>query len=186
MPKMGKKDTDPICRSFRQDFPEFVDCVAALGFRIQLMPGRRKPGQDRAFCVNGYKQLTGFFKRSDDQRFTHEDAVASIDEFLSWAEEDRAEMGRLSVAERFERVMVEMRRITPQYRMIGEVRLPGGDDGHCFFMAEYNGGVRLHEIGDVARAKAEWRYGEPQADQLARFCDALEADFAARQSAEAA
>lgn len=181
-----KKSDDPICRSFRQDFPEFVDRVSALGFRIQLMPGRRKPGQDRAFCVNGYKQLTGFITRSDGRRFTREDAAENIDKFLSWAEEDRAEMARLSVAERFARVMAEMRKITPQYRMIGEVRLPGGDDGHCFFMAEFDGGVRLHEIGDVARAKAEWRHGESQADQLARFCDALEADFARRQAAEAA
>jgi hypothetical protein len=181
-----KKADDPICRSFRQDFPEFVDRASALGFRIQLSPGRRKPDQDRVFFANGYKQLTGFLTRSDGRRFTREDAVSNIDGFLTWAEEDRAIMAGLSVAERFGRVMEQMRKLTPQSRMIGEVRLPGGDTGHCFFNASYEGGVDLHEVGKVARGEAEWRRDEAQADQITRFCDALEADFAQRQSMKAA
>lgn len=177
-----KKDSDPICRSFRQDFAEFVDRVQALGLRITLSPGRRKPEQDRVFFADGYKQLTGYTTRSDGRRFTREDAEANIDKFLTAVEEDRTVMAGLSVAERFARVVGEFRKMTPQYRMIGEVRLPGGDRGHCFFMAEYDGGADLHGIGTVARAKADWQHGEPSKDQLARFCNALEADFAQRQA----
>ena len=171
------KKTDPICRSFRQDFPQFVGPIAALGFRVQLAPGRRKPGRDRVFFLDGYKQLTGFTTRSDGRPFTREDAVANILKFLALAEEDRAEMGRLTPAERFARVMVEMRKLVPQYRMIGEVRLPGGDRGHCFFMANYSGGIDLHGIGTVARAEAKWAPAEGDAKLVAKFCDLLEQDF---------
>lgn len=88
----------------------------------------------------------------------------------------------LSVPERFARVMEEFRKIKPQDGMIGEmVRFFNGDRGHCFFMANYDGGVHLEGVGDVAEAKAEWRQGETGAAQLNRFCDALEADFARRQ-----
>lgn len=179
------KKKNPICRSFRQDFPEFVDRVMALGFRISLSPARRKPDQDRVFWLDGYKQLTGYTARADGGRFTRADAVKNIDEFLTHAEEDRAEMAQLSSRERFHRVLDEMRQITPQHRMIGEVRLPGGDCGHCIFNAGYDGGVDLFGIGTVARSKAEWRRGEPSAAQLARFCDALRADFLNRMEAAA-
>lgn len=179
----SSKDRDPICRSFRQDFPQFVDRILALGFTVQLANGRRKPGQARAFFLNGYKQLTGFITRQDGAAFTHQDAEANIAKFLKLAEDDRAEMDRLTVAERFARIMAEMRQMAPQYRMIGEVRLPGGDSSHCFFMADYDAGVHLHGVGTVARGKAEWRHGEPSADQLARVRAALEADFAQRQAA---
>ena len=170
---------DQICRSFRQDFPEFVARAEALGVKISLSEGRRK-GRDRVFWLNGYRQLTGYTTRSDGGRFTHDDAVRNIDKALTAIEKDRASTAHLSVADRFARVMAELRKITPQYRMIGEVRLPCGDGAHCFFMAEYDGAVRLHGIGDVAKAKAEWRRDEGQAAQLARFCDAMEADFTAR------
>lgn len=168
-----------ICRSFRHDFPEFVARAEALGVDISLSEGRRN-GRERVFFLDGYRQLTGYTTRSDGRRFTHEDAVRNIDKALSAIEEDRAAIVRLSVEERFARVMAELRQITPQYRMIGEVRMPSGDSAHCFFMADYDGGVSLQGIGDVAKAKAEWRRDETSAAQLARFCDALEAAFAAR------
>lgn len=175
MTKLKKKD--PICRSFRQDFPEFVDRVVALGFRISLSPARRKPDQDRVFWADGYKQLTGYTTRADGSRFTRDDAAKNIHKFLTAVELDRAEMEQLSARQRFDRVMDEMRQITPQQRMIGEVRLHGGDRGHCFFNASYDGGVDLFEIGTVAKGKVEWRRSETSADQMARFCDLLEADF---------
>ena len=170
---------DQICRSFRQDFPEFVARAEALGVKISLSEGRRN-GRDRVFWLDGYRQLTGYTTRSDGGRFTHDDAVRNIDKALTAIEKERAAIAQLSAADRFSRVMAELRKITPQYRMIGEVRLPCGDAAHCFFMAEYDGAVRLHGIGDVAKAKAEWRRDEGQAAQLARFCDAIEADFTAR------
>ena len=176
---------DQICRSFRQDFPEFVARAEALGVKISLSEGRRN-GRDRVFWLDGYRQLTGYTTRSDGGRFTHDDAVRNIDKALTAIEKDRASTAHLSVADRFARVMAELRKITPQYRMIGEVRLPCGDGAHCFFMAEYDGAVRLHGIGDVAKAKAEWRRDEGQAAQLARFCDAMEADFTARAALSAA
>ena len=174
------KEKNRICRSFRQDFPEFVERAEALGVRIQL-GGRRRPGRDRVFWLDGYKQLTGYTTRADGAPFTREDAARNIDRVLSAIEEDRAAAAALSIPERFARVMAEFRQMVPQYRMIGEVRQPNGDRGHCFFLAEYDGGVRLDGVGDVARAKAEWRQGETSAAQLARFCDMLEADFARRQ-----
>lgn len=178
------KTKDPICRSFRQDFPQFVERALALGVNISLGEGRRN-GRERVFWLDGYKQLTGYTTRSDGRRFTLEDAARNIDETLTAIEEDRAATADLSIADRFDRVMAEMRKIVPQYRMIGEVRQPNGDRGHCFFMAEYAGGVSLDNI-EVAKAKAEWQQGESDKDHMARFCDMLEADFARRQQEDAA
>lgn len=180
------KKKDPISRAFRHDFPEFVDRVKALDLHISLSPGKRAPNQDRVFWADGYKQLTGYTYKSDGSSFTYEDAIANIDKFLSAVELDRAEMKQLSVRERFYRVMDQMRQIEPQYRMIGEARLHGGDQGHCFFNARYAGGVDLRGIGEVASAEAEWRRGETPTDQMARFCDMLKADFLNRMTEDAA
>ncbi len=176
---------DPISRAFRQDFPEFVERAKALGVRISLSAGKRD-GRPRVYWLDGYRQLTGYLTRSDGGRFTSADAAANIDKALAEVEEDRRAVEAMTVAERFARVIGEFRKMTPQSRMIGEVRFPGGDGGHCFFEAEYVGGVRLHEIGEVARAKAEWRRGERDAEHIGRFCDLLEADFAARTNGAAA
>jgi hypothetical protein len=178
-------DKNKICRSFRQDFPEFVSRAEALGVRISLGEGRRN-GRERVFWLDGYRQLTGYTTKSDGSPFRHEDAVRNIDKALTGIEEDRAIMAGLSAADRFARVISDFREMKPQARMIGEVRHPGGDSGHCFFMADYSGDVRLEGVGVVAKAKAEWRHGETQAAQLERFCDALEADFQKRQAEEAA
>ena len=175
-----KKASDPISRAFRQDFPQFVERAKALGVNISLSPGKRN-GRARVFWLDGYRQITGYTTKSDGSPFRHEDAVRNIDRALSDIEEDRAAMATMTVPERFARVMEQMRKMVPQYRMIGEVRMPGGDRAHCFFMVEYDGGARLEGIGDVAKAKAEWRYGESGGAQLARLCDALEADFQRRQ-----
>jgi hypothetical protein len=181
---MSKKD-NPICRSFRQDFPQFVERAEALGIQISLSQGRRK-GHDRVFWLDGYRQLTGYTTRSDGSPFTHEDAARNIDKILSEIEEDRSKTEALSIPERFARVMEEFRQMVPQHRMIGEVRQPNGDRGHCFFMASYEGGVSLQDVGEVAKAKAIWKQQETSQDQMLRFCDALVADFAQRQKAVAA
>ena len=175
------KKENRICRSFRQDFPEFVERAEALGVRIHLSKARRRPGHDRVFWLDGYKQLTGYTLRADGMPFTLMDAANNIDKILTQIEEDRAVAAELSVQERFARVMEEFRKIKPRDGMVGEVRIPNGDRGHCFFMANYDGGVTLDGVGDVAKTKAEWRQGETDAAQLNRFCDALEADFARRQ-----
>ena len=135
------------------------------------------------YWLDGYKQLTGYTTRADGAPFTREDAAQNIDTILSAIEEDRAVAANLSIPERFARVMAEFRQMVPQYRMIGEVRQPNGDRGHCFFMAEYAGGVSLDDV-EVAEARAKWQQGESDKDQLARFCDALEADFAKRQQGD--
>lgn len=171
---------DKISRAFRQDFPQFVERAEALGVRITLSPGKRN-GHERVFWLDGYLQLTGYTTRSDGAPFTHEDAVRNIDKALASIEEGRRALAAMSIEERFASVMAEFRKMEPQYRMIGEVRLPSGDRGHCFFMAEYDGEVRLHDVGTVARAKAEWRKGEMGKEQLGRFCDLLEADFQSRR-----
>jgi hypothetical protein len=178
-------DKPKLCRSFRQDFPQFVDRAEALGVTISLGEGRRN-GRERVFWLDGYKQLTGYTTRSDGRPFTLEDAARNIERVLTDIEEDRQVMATMTVDERFARVMAEFRKMKPQYRMIGEVRLPGGDRAHVFFMSEYDGGVTLEGIGDVAKAKAEWRLGETHAAQLGRFCATLEADYAARANATVA
>ena len=178
------KTPNSICRSFRQDFPQFVERAEALGVKITLGEGRRN-GRERVFWLDGYKQLTGYTTRSDGRRFTLEDAARNIDKVLTRIEEDRAATANLSIADRFARVMDEMRKIAPQYRMIGEVRQPNGDRGHCFFMAEYAGGVSLDDV-EVAQARAKWQQGESDKDHMTRFCDMLEADFAKRQEEVAA
>lgn len=167
---------DPICRSFRQDFPQFVERAEALGVSISLGEGRRN-GRERVFWLDGYRQLTGYTINSEGRPFTLDDAERNIDRVLTSIKEDRAIMETLSVAERFARVMTEFRQMKSRYRMIGEVRMPGGDRGHVWFMSDYEGAVDLRGIGTVAEAKAA--HG---ADQMARFCDALEADFARRQA----
>ena len=179
------KKKDPICRSFRQDFPQFVERAEALGVRITLGEGRRN-GRERVFWLDGYKQLTGYTTRSDGRPFTLDDAARNIDKVLTRIEEDRAATADLSIADRFARVMAEFRQMVPQYRMIGEVRQPNGDRGHCFFMAEYAGGVDIEGAGEVAKARAKWQQGESDKDHMTRFCDMLEADFARRQSEVAA
>lgn len=184
MGKSVNKKENLICRSFRQDFPEFVERAEALGVRIQLSGGRRK-NHDRVFWLDGYRQLTGYTLRSDGRPFTRDDAAKNIDKVLSGIEESRAQAAELSVEARFALVMEQFREMQPQYRMIGEVRIPNGDRGHCFFMSDYDGGVTLEGVGDVAKATAKWKHGETDKDQLARFCDALEADFARRQEAAA-
>ncbi len=180
---MTKKE-NPICRSFRHDFPEFVARAEALGVHITLSSGRRN-GHDRVFWLDGYKQLTGYTHNSDGSPFTRDDAARNIDKMLTRIEEDRAATAELSIPDRFARVMTEFRQMVPQYRMIGEVRQPNGDRGHCFFMASYDGGVSLDDV-EVAKAKAEWQQGETDAAHMARFCDMLEADFARRQEEVAA
>lgn len=175
---MTKKD-DPICRSFRQDFPQFVERAEALGVRISLSEGRRK-GRDRVFWLDGYKQLTGYTTNSDGGPFTIDDAAQNIEKTLQRIEEDRAATINLSIADRFARVMDEFRKIVPQHRMIGEVRQPNGDRGHVFFMSDYNGGVSLDGI-EVAKATAKWQQGESDRTHMTRFCDALESDFARRK-----
>jgi hypothetical protein len=67
------KKNNPICRSFRQDFPEFVERAEALGVNISLGEGRRN-GRERVFWLDGYKQLTGYTTRSDGMPFTRWDA----------------------------------------------------------------------------------------------------------------
>lgn len=176
--------TSLICRSFRQDFPQFVARAEALGVQISLSEHRRN-GRERVFWIARYRQLTGYTTHEDGMPFTRQDAEANIDKKLTAIADDRAAMALLSVAQRFARVMAEMRQMTPQSRMIGEARLPGGDRGHCFFMADYEGDARLYGIDPpVARAKATWQRGETAAAQMARFCDAMDVDFAARQGGE--
>ncbi len=175
-----KKAPDPISRAFKQDFPQFVERVKALGVRISLSTGKRH-GHARVYWLNGYRQLTGYSTKKGGAPFTHDDAVANIDKVLTEIEEDRASVAGMTVPERFTRVMEQMRQITPQYRMIGEVRMPNGDRGYCFFMANYDGGISIEGVGDVAKADAEWVKGESYADHMARFCDLLQADFERRQ-----
>lgn len=178
---MPEKTRPRICRSFRLDFPEFVERAEALGVRIQLGSGRRN-GRERVFWLDGYRQLTGYTTRSDGRPFTRADAARHIDQTLSAIEQDRAAAAALSVPERFERVMAEFRQTIPQHRMIGECWMPNGDRAFCFFLAEYSGDVHLDGIGRVASATANWRRGETPAAQFARFCAALAADFAAKNA----
>ena len=174
------KTQDPICRSFRQDFPQFVERAEALGVKITLGEGRRN-GRERVFWLDGYRQLTGYTINSEGCRFTLDDAERHIDKVLTDIEEDRAAIASMSIADRFARVMTEFRQMKSRYRMIGEVRMPSGDRGHVWFMWDYEGAVDLHDVGTVAKAKVA--HG---ADQMARFCDMLEADFSQRQTEVAA
>ena len=179
------KTPNSICRSFRQDFPQFVERAQALGVKITLGEGRRK-GRQRVFWLDGYKQLTGYTTNSDGSPFTLEDAERNIDKTLTRIEEDRALIATMTIEDRFARVMAEMRQMPYQYRMIGEVRHPGGDNGHVWFMSALDGAVSLRGVGTVAKAKTEWRREEAQNAQMTRFCDMLEADFAKRQEEVAA
>jgi hypothetical protein len=99
------KTKDPICRSFRQDFPQFVARAEALGVTISLSKSRRGYGRERVFWLDGYKQLTGYTTRSDGSPFTLDDASRNIDTALKAIEEDRAAVAILSVPQRFLRVM---------------------------------------------------------------------------------
>jgi len=180
---MKAKKPDPISRGFRQDFPQFVERAKALGVRITLSPGKRD-GRARVYWLDGYRQLTGYAINKDGGAFTIEDAAQNIAKALTEIEEGRRAIASMTVPERFAAVMAEFRKMVPQSRMIGEVRLPCGDTGHCFFMADYSGGVSLHEVGEVARAKIAWNRTETPEARMAQFCDALEADFRAKHGAK--
>ena len=173
---------EPISRAFKQDFPQFVDRAKALGVRISLSPGKRNG--PRAYWLDGYRQLTGYTTRKDGGRFTEADAARNINTALKDIEEDRRAIEGMTQDERFARVMEQFRQMEPQYRMIGEVRFPGGDRGHVFFMAEYDGEARLEGIGTVAKAKVPWAKDVGQTAQMAAFCDLLERDYERRRSEE--
>jgi hypothetical protein len=140
------------------------------------------PSRDRrVYWLDGYRQLTGYDTRKDGSPFTHADAAANIDKALTAIEDDRRLIESMSADERFARVVSEFRKMTPQSRMIGEVRLPSGDGGFCFFNANFDGEARLHGVGMVARAKAEWARDVGPAEQMALFCARLESDYGARR-----
>ena len=175
---MRKTKKDPISRAFKQDFPEFVDRVKALGVRISLSPNR----YCRVYWLDGYKQLTGYDTNSDGSPFTRADATRNIDKTLTDIEEDRRAIEAMTQDERFARVLAAFRKMKPQPRMIGEVRLAGGDGGGVFFLESYDGEARLHGIGTVARAKAAWAKGVSSEEQMATWCDLLEQDYRERHA----
>lgn len=179
-----KKEKLPelISRAFRRDFQEFAVRAEALGIRVRSGGGRNVNGIP-VYWAEGYQQLTGYTQRKDGGVFTADDTVAHIDKYLSSVEEDRRLMETMSEADRFNRVMSGFRGMAPRSRMIGEVRHPGGDRGHVFFMSSFDGDVNLYGIGVVARAKVEWEKGVTPMEQLSTFCDRLEADYAARTMA---
>jgi len=179
----SKRPKDPISRGFRQDFPEFVERAQNLGVRIRL---ERKRNGPRVYWLDGYLQLTGYERNQDGSPFTYEDAVRNIDKALTDIEDDRRSIADMSEDERFARVMAEFARMVPQYRRIGEVRLPAGDKGHCFFLTDFDGAVSLHEIGTVARATAKWRQGITPEMQMAEFCEQLRQDYEQRSSIQGA
>lgn len=168
---------EKISRAFKSDFPQFVERAKALDVYIQLSPGRRN-GRPRAYWLDGRQQLTGYLTKKGGLPFTHEDAVANIDKALTAVETDRAEMIGMTIRERFERVLAEIQKIDPVYRQIGVAHFPGGDQGHCFFNADYAGDVDLHGVGVVARARAKWCKGDSATQQMARYCNALAYSFA--------
>jgi hypothetical protein len=81
---------------------------------------------------------------------------------LTGIENDRDTVATLSVPQRFLRVITDMRKMKPQYRMIGEVRQPNGDSGFVFFMASLDGAVSLKDIGEVARGQGQMVQGRKQ------------------------
>jgi len=173
------KQTRPkerISRAFKSDYPEFVERVKALDVRISLS----NSGGRRCYWLDGYRQLTGYTTKTGGFLFTEQDAKTNIDRALTEIEDDRRAIQSMSQDERFARVICEFRKMKTQHRMIGEVRIPCGDNGHCFFNATYDGGVKLFGVGIVARAKVLWSVSVGPQEQLALFCDALERDYAAR------
>lgn len=174
---------EPISRAFKQDFPEFVERAQSIGVHIRL--GGKRNGQ-RVYWLDGYLQLTGYERNQDGSPFTYEDALQKIDRVLTDIEDDRRAIAGMSEGERFARVMAEFARMVPQYRMIGDVRLPAGDKGHCFFFTDFDGAVSLHEIGTVARATTKWRQGITPEMQMAEFCEQLRQDHERRSRSDAA
>lgn len=177
----SKRPKELISRAFKSDFPELYDRAKALGVRISLSRG----GRDRVYWLDGYKQLTGYATNSDGSPFAHRDEIASIEKALAAVEEDRSAIQNMNEEERFARVICEFRKMKVQYRMIGEVRFPSGDGGHCFFNAAYDGAVRLAGSGTVAKAQVPWKQGVGPAEQMTLFCDMLEHDYANHRSTAA-
>lgn len=176
---MSKKPEELISRAFKRDFPEFAERARALGVRIQYgKPARGN--RDAVYWLDGHRQLTGYTTRKDGSRFTRNDAVRNIDEALTAVEDDRRKIEGMSEDERFARVIADFRQMEPQDRMIGGCHFPSGDGGGIFFMANYDGSVRLHGIGEVARAKVEWSRDVSPKARLNALCDRLVRDFAAR------
>lgn len=173
-----------ISRAFRQEYPEFADRATALDVTIQIIP-RRKKDKSRAYVLDGVRQMAGYTYNEDGSPFTREDAIRQIDRLLTDVEDDRLKMESMTVAERFARVLGEFRLMKPQYRMFGQVHLPGGDGGSVLFMADYDGQANLRGLGIVASAKVPWERDDRSVGRMAAFCDALAADFDRRQKAAA-
>ena len=167
---------DPISRAFKSDYPEFVERVKALGVHISLSNSKGR----RCYWLDGYRQLTGYTTKNGGLPFTEQDARNNIDKALTGIEDDRRAIQSMSQDDRFARVISEFRQMKPQHRMIGEVQLPCGDNGHCFFNSTYDGDVKLFGVGIVARAKVLWSIKVGPQEQLSIFCDMLEEDYRAR------
>jgi hypothetical protein len=62
---MSKKPSNQICRSFRQDFPQFVARAEALGVNISLSEGRRN-GRERVFWLDVFTRRAAMAAPSRD------------------------------------------------------------------------------------------------------------------------
>lgn len=171
-----------IDRSFKRDWPEFVERAESLGVRIKAAPKKR--GRQTSYILDGYTQLTGYLTKQDGAPFTYSDAEQRIDKALSDVEEDRRKIAAMSPDERFARVIGEFGKMEPQSGMLGECHFASGDGGGVFFMASYSGSVRLHGIGEVAAAKVEWAKDISPRHQLAELCLRLAQDYAKRRAKE--
>lgn len=175
------REKERISRSFKRDFPEFVERAEALGVRIKLVASRKRGVRRDVYWLDGYRQLTGYDTNKDGSPFARSDAARHIDRVLTDMAEDLAAAAAMTEDERFARVMAKTRQIKPQYRMLGECRFPNGDGAGIFFMSSFDGTVRLAGIGDVATAKVAWDVSVPDAERMAMLCDFLEQDYEARK-----
>lgn len=167
---MAKRPKEKISRSFKQEFPEAVPLVEALGLRVQLQPGKRVNDMP-TYWLEGTYQLTGYRTAKGGVPFTKEMAREHIQTVLKEIADGRAEIANESREQRFARVIAGMKTIEFQHRMFCEYRHPSGDSGTVFW---YDGprsaSVHLHGESGAA-AQVEYI-------PLAKMYEALSESFA--------
>jgi hypothetical protein len=144
---------EKICRSFKRDFPEFVEQIEQLGLQVHAQRNRRVNDMPTYYLEDAY-QLTGYRTTDGGKKFTKETATALIRKLLQSIVDGRDEVAQQTREQRFRNVIAGMKTIKLRYNNFCYYGHPSGDTGTILYDAAIVGWVRLwDEKKDCAHAE---------------------------------